>query len=53
MELSLELMRKGSYQVEMSDEGMMTDEIVECLQVVIQALACAGLPSKEIAAWPQ
>jgi hypothetical protein len=51
MELSLELMRKGSYQVEMSDEGMMTDEIVECLQVVIQALASAGLPSKEVAAW--
>ena len=38
MELSLELMKAGSYQVEMSDEGMMTDEIEECLNVVIDAL---------------
>ena len=51
MELALELMRKGSYQVEMSDEGMMTDEIVECLQVVIQALASTDLPRKEVATW--
>ena len=51
MELSLELMRKGSYQVEMSDEGLMTDEIVECLQVVIQALAKSDLPRDNLAAW--
>ncbi|MCP4981398.1 MAG: hypothetical protein GY935_12985, partial [Gammaproteobacteria bacterium] len=38
MELSLELMKQGSYQAEMSDEGMMTDDIEECLQVVIKAL---------------
>ena len=31
MELSLELMKQGSYQVEMSDEGLMTDDIEECL----------------------
>ena len=30
----LELMNRGSYQVEMSDEGMMTEDIEECLQVV-------------------
>ena len=51
MDLSLELMRQGSYQVEMSDEGLMTDEIVECLQVVIQAIAKSRLPSDDIAAW--
>jgi len=51
MELSLELMRNGSYQVEMSDEGLMTDEIAECLQVVIQAFATSGLPRDDVAAW--
>lgn len=51
MELSLELMRKGSYQVEMSDEGLMTEEIVKCLQVVLQALAKSGLPRSDVAAW--
>jgi uncharacterized Zn finger protein len=51
MELSLELMDKGSYQVEMSDEGMMTDEIKECLKVVIAALKKCDLPAKEVIAW--
>ena len=51
MELALELMRKGSYQVAMSDEGMMTDEIVECLHVAIQAFTKADLPRQEVAAW--
>ncbi len=41
MELSLELMSQGSYQVEMSDEGMMTEDVEECLQVVIKALESA------------
>ena len=51
MELSLELMTKGSYQVEMSDEGLMTDDIEECLQVVVQALEKGDLPPGEIVAW--
>ena len=51
MELSLELMKQGSYQVEMSDEGMMTDEIKECLKVVIAALKKCDLPAKEVIAW--
>ena len=38
MELSLELMSQGSYQVEMSDEGLMTDDIEECLEVVVKAV---------------
>ncbi len=51
MELSLELMKQGSYQVEMSDEGMMTDEIEECLKVVIEALMKCDLPAGEVLAW--
>jgi len=51
MELSLELMEKGSYQVEMSDEGLMTDDIEECLQVVMEALQKCDLPAGEVIAW--
>ena len=51
MELSLELMVKGSCQIEMSDEGLMTDEVKECLRVVIDGLAACDLPADEAAAW--
>jgi hypothetical protein len=51
MELSLELMKRGSCQVEMSDEGLMTADIEECLQVVIQALKNCDLPHAEVVAW--
>ena len=51
MELSLELMKQGSYQVEMSDEGLMTQDIEECLPVVLQALKQSDLPPDEIVAW--
>ena len=51
MELSLELMKQGSYQVEMSDEGLMTDDIEECLQVVVKAAKKSSLPAAEIVAW--
>ena len=51
MELSLELMEQGSCQVEMSDEGMMTEDIEECLDVVISALKKFDLPPSEVTAW--
>ncbi len=51
MELALELMEEGSRQVEMSDEGLMTDDIEECLMVVIKALRKCGLPPGEVLAW--
>jgi hypothetical protein len=51
MELSLELMKHGSSPVEMSDEGLMTQDIEECLQVVVQALKKCRLPSEGILAW--
>jgi hypothetical protein len=51
MELSLELMKQGSYQVEMSDEGLMTQDIEECLAVVLQAIKKSMLPPAEVVAW--
>jgi hypothetical protein len=51
MELSLELMKQGSYQVEMSDEGLMTQDIEECLRAVLQALKECDLPPDEVVAW--
>ena len=51
MELSLELMKQGSYQVEMSDEGMMTDDIEECLAVVVQPLKKCDLSPSEVLGW--
>jgi len=51
MKLSLELMKKGSYQVEMSDEGLMSDDIEECMNVVVKTVKGCDLPSDEIVAW--
>jgi hypothetical protein len=51
MQLALELMKRGSYQVEMSGEGMMTDDIEGCLSVVLKALKKCDLPPDEIVAW--
>ena len=51
MRLALELMKQGSYQVEMSDEGLMTQDIEDCLDVVLKALAKCDLPAAEVIAW--
>jgi hypothetical protein len=51
MQLALELMKEGSHQVEMSDEGMMTQDIEECLSVVLKALKKCDLPGAEIITW--
>jgi uncharacterized Zn finger protein len=51
MELSLELMKQGSYQVEMSDEGLMAQDIDDCLSVVIAGLRTCDLPAAEVIAW--
>ena len=51
MQLSLELMKDGSYQVEMSDEGLMTHDIESCFDVVLQGLKKCELPANEIIAW--
>ena len=51
MVLALELMKQGSDQVEMSDEGLMTPDIEEGLEVVVKALAKCDLPANEVIAW--
>jgi hypothetical protein len=51
MDLALELMKQGSQQVEMSDEGLMTDDIEECLKVVTIALKKSALPPAEMVTW--
>jgi len=47
--LALKLMKAGSYQVECSDEGLMTDDISQCLKPVIQTVKAAG--GGEAARW--
>ena len=51
LQLALELMKQGSYQVEMSDEGLMTPDIEDCLAVVLKALEKCELPASEAIAW--
>jgi len=51
MELSLELMDQGSYQAEMSDEGLMTDDIEACFGPVLKALQKCDLPAADVIAW--
>jgi len=47
-QLALELMKRGSYQVEMSDEGLMTENIEECLSVIITALKKSDMPAADV-----
>src|SRR6476659_6123304 len=51
LQLALELMKQGCYQVEMSDEGPMTEDIEDCLSVVIEALRKCDLPAAEVVGW--
>jgi len=52
MELCLELMKQASYQVEMSDEGLMTQDIEACFSVVVKALKKkCDIPSSKVIAW--
>jgi hypothetical protein len=51
MQLALELMKQGSYQVEMSDEGMMTADIEDCLNVVVKAIEKCDLSAAEVIGW--
>ncbi len=51
LKFGLDLMKRGSYQVEMSDEGLMTEDLEACLRVVIEAAAGCNLPADEVLAW--
>jgi hypothetical protein len=51
MQLALDLMKRGSYQVEMSDEGLMAEDIESGLNIVIEAVTKSDLPAEEAFAW--
>lgn len=51
VELAIELMDKGSYQIEMSDEGMMLDEVQDSLRPVTMGLSQSGLPEAKVEQW--
>ncbi len=51
LQLALELIKRGSYQVSMSDEGMMTEDVESGLSVVLKALESCDLPAEEVIAW--
>jgi hypothetical protein len=51
MELALELMRLGSAQVEMSDKGLMHEDIEKCLRVVLDAIPHAQPPTAAVERW--
>lgn len=45
------LTSEGSYQVEMTDEGVMADDIEEYFQVVLKALRKCNLQADDVIAW--
>jgi uncharacterized Zn finger protein len=51
LQLALELMKHGSQQVEMSDEGLMSDDIEDCLSGVFRALRKGDVPAAEVLTW--
>jgi hypothetical protein len=51
LQLALELMERGSHQVSMSDEGMMTADIEDALSVLFTGLPTWDLPAAEVSAW--
>jgi len=51
MELAVELMRWGSEQICASDEGLMAEEIGDCVRVVTRGLVHSELPSMSILSW--
>ena len=51
MQLCVELMQHGSHQVECSDEGMMTDEICDCIRPVIKRARKSGLDPTALRTW--
>ena len=51
MQLALDLMKRGSHQVGMSDEGLMAEDIEDCLCVVIEAVTKSDFPAEEVLAW--
>jgi hypothetical protein len=48
MQLALDLMKRGGHQVGMSNEGLMAEDIEDCLSVVIKAITKWDLPAAEV-----
>jgi hypothetical protein len=51
MGLAIELMAARSAQVEASDEGLMLEELEECLGLVIETIEVVDLPKEEKVLW--
>jgi len=51
MSSALELMKRGSYLVEMSDEGLMTEDVEDCLKEILEALGKSDLSLAGVIAW--
>ena len=51
MKLAKHLLKSGSEQVEMSDEGMMSSEIEEAIDLVVVAVKKANLPNEQVRKW--
>lgn len=51
--MALELVKSGSEQVERRDAGLMTDDIEDCLRVVIKAVKSSMLPAETKRAWAE
>ena len=51
MQLAVELMRSGSSQIELSDEGMMLDEVAGCIRIVHAGLTEAGVDDATREKW--
>jgi hypothetical protein len=51
MMLAIELMSACSYQIAMSDESMMTEEVKDCLKPVIAAMAESNIPRAKVISW--
>ena len=47
----LDLKKRGSNQVVMSDEGLLDKDIEDCLSVVIMSIPRWDLPAEEVLAW--
>ena len=51
LQLALELMKHGSHQVSMSDEGLMTEDVEACLHGILKTPTQCDLPAAEVLAW--
>jgi hypothetical protein len=51
MAIAIEVMKLGSHQVELSDEGLMADEVVETVKLVVKEVEASQVDPDEKAKW--